>query len=170
VHLSKLWLGANNDPKTQVLNFLKLQYFMKCYEEDFFKLSGRKSRDQMGYCQFFSLSEIERMKSAIQHYGNDAWDYMPCDHGGGEGCALNNSGRTIEFRIGANTNDPERMKHYIRFILGITEGIKNVPFEKCYCIGRVTKLVPTDTMNYWRKQGCFLNTNAINERGVSVSF
>ena len=167
VHLSKLWLGANNDPKTQCLNYLKLQYFMKSYEDDFFKLSGRKDRSVMGYCQFFSYREIEEMKNDIQHNDNP-WDYMPCDHGGGSGCALNSSGKTIEFRIGANTNDPERLRHYILFILGITEGIKNVPFEKCYCLGKVTKMVPADTMAYWRRHGCFLNTNAIDTRGVTL--
>ena len=167
VHLSKLWLGANNDPKTQCLNYLKLQYFMKSYEEDFLKLSGRRGREVMGYCQFFSHSEIERMKEYIKHYDNP-WGYMPDDHGGGNGCALNSSGKTIEFRMGANTNDPERMKHYIRFILGITEKIKNVPFEKCYCLGKVTKMVPADTMAYWRKHGCFLNTNAVDQRGVTL--
>lgn len=165
VHLSKLWLGTN--AKEQCLNFLKLQYFMKSYESDFLKLCGRK-RERMGYCQFFSYEEIENMKSYILTY-DDAWDYMPCDHGGGDGCALNASGNTIEYRIGKNTNDPERMKHYLRFILGIVENIKNVPFSKCYCLGKVTRLVPADTMNYWRKQGCFLTTNAINERGVSIS-
>lgn len=166
VHASKTWLGSNDDPKTQCLNFLKLQYFMKSYEEDFLKMSGRK-RERMGYCQFFSHSEIENMKSYITRYDNP-WGYMPCSHGGGRGCALNNSGKTIEFRIGRNTNDPERIKHYLRFIAGIVENIKNVPFEKCYCIGKVTKLVPSDTMAYWRKQGCFLNTNAINTRGVTL--
>ena len=40
VHLSKLWLG--NDPKTQALNFLKLQYFLKSYEDDFLRMRGRK--------------------------------------------------------------------------------------------------------------------------------
>ena len=167
VHLSKLWLGSDSDPKTQCLNYLKLQYFMKSYEEDFLKLSGRRGREVMGYCQFFRYDEIEQMKTYIMRYDNP-WGYMPDDHGGGDGCALNSSGHTIEFRIGANTNDPERMKHYIRFILGITEGIKNVPFEKCYCLGKVTKMVPADTMAYWRKQGCFLNTNAVNERGVTL--
>ena len=113
VHASKTWLGSNDDPKTQCLNFLKLQYFMKSYEEDFLKMSGRK-RERMGYCQFFSHSEIENMKSYITRYDNP-WGYMPCSHGGGRGCALNNSGKTIEFRIGRNTNDPERIKHYLRF-------------------------------------------------------
>lgn len=164
VHLSKLWLGT--DKKEQCLNFLKLQYFMKSYENDFFKISGRNSRENMYYCQFFSNEEIENMKSRIQHYDNP-WDYMPCSHGGC-GCALNASGATIEFRIGRNTNDPERMKHYIYFILGIVENIKNVPFSKCYCIGKVTRLVPQETMNYWRKQGCFLNTNALDTRGVTL--
>ena len=164
VHLSKLWLGTNN--KEQCLNFLKLQYFMKSYEEDFLKMSGRK-RERMRYCKFFTDIEINEMKNDIL-IEDDPWDYMPHEHGGGDGCALNASGATIEFRIGKNTNDPERMKHYLRFILGITENIKNVPFSKCYCIRKVTRLVPEDTMNYWRKQGCFLRTNAINERGVTL--
>ncbi len=164
VHLSKLWLGT--DDKEQCLNFLKLQYFMKSYEEDFLRMSQRK-RERMNYCKFFTYREIENMKENILSE-DDPWDYMPCDHGGGDGCALNASGETIEYRIGRNTNDPERMKHYLRFILGIVENIKNVPFSKCYCIRKVTRLVPDDTMNYWRKQGCFLRTNALDERGVTL--
>ena len=163
VHLSKLWLGT--DPKEQCLNFLKLQFFLKSYENDFLKMSGR-NREDMYYCQFFSFGEIERMKRDILNE-NDPWDDMPCSHGGC-GCALNASDNTIEYRIGKNTNDPERMKHYLRFILGMVENIKNVPFSKCYCIGKVTRLVPAETMNYWRKQGCFLSTNALENRGVTL--
>lgn len=163
VHFSKLWLGT--DPKEQCLNFLKLQYFLKSYEEDFLKMSGRK-REYMDYCQFFTYGEIDEMKDNIID-NDDPWYYMPSDHCGC-GCALNSSGATIEYRIGKNTNDPVRMKHYLRFLLGIVENIKNVPFSKCYCIRKVTRLVPEETMNYWRKQGCFLRTNAIDERGVTL--
>lgn len=165
VHFSKLWLGT--DEKEQCLNFLKLQYFMKSYEEDFLKMSGRK-RERMNYCQFFTYGEIEDMKTDIITSNYNPWYSMPHCHGGGVGCALNSSGQTIEYRIGKNTNDPEKLKHYLRFLLGIVENIKNVPFSKCYCIRKVTRLVPEETMNYWRKQGCFLRTNAINERGVTL--
>lgn len=164
VHFSNTWLGT--DEKEQCLNFLKLQYFMKSYEEDFLRMSQRK-RERMNFCKFFNYEEIEMMKTDIIR-SDEPWDYMPHNHGGGRGCALNSSGDTIEYRIGRNTNDPVRMKHYLRFLLGIVENIKNVPFSKCYCIRKVTRLVPEDTMNYWRKQGCFLRTNAIDERGVTL--
>ena len=163
VHLSKLWLG--NDPKTQALNFLKLQYFLKSYEDDCLRMSGRK-RNEMRWCSFYEQYDIESMKNNIVNCDENAdpWHYMPTSHG----YALIASGATIELRIGKSTNDPERVKHYLRFVLGMVENIKNVPFSKCYCIRKVTRLVPDETMNYWRKQGCFLRTNAIDERGVTL--
>ena len=163
VHLSKLWLG--DTPKEQAHNFLKLQYFLKSYEEDFFKMSGRK-RDQMGWCSFYEMSDIEDMRDAIISCGDNRnpWSYMPSSHSS----ALISSGATIEFRIGKSTNDPVKVVNYLKFLLGIVENIKNVPFEKCYCIGKVTRLVPNEVMNYWRQHGCFLNTNATNTRGVTL--
>lgn len=162
VHLSKLWLG--DDEKTQALNFLKLQYFLKCYEDDFFKMSGRK-RDEMEWCEFYSQSDIEGMRNEIVNGDEDVWDYLPSGHG----YALISSGRTIELRIGKSTNDPVKIANYLKFVLGIVENIKNVPFEKCYCIGKVTKLVPNEVMTYWRNAGCFLNTKAIETRGVTLN-
>ena len=162
VHLSKLWLG--NTAKEQALNFLKLQYFLKSYENDFLKLSGRK-REEMGWCNFYEIGSIESMKDSIVNAEEDyAWRGVTSSHS----YALIQSGATIELRIGKSTNDPEKIEHYLKLILGIVENIKNVPFSKCYCIGKVTKLVPSETMNYWRKQGCFLNTNAIDNRGVTL--
>jgi hypothetical protein len=119
----------------------------------------------MEWCNFYTIRQIQDMKDLIlQSSEHDVWRRMPCSHS----YALISSGATIELRIGKSTNDPEKIKHYLRLILGIVENIKNVPFEKCYCLGRITRLVPSETMNYWRKQGCFLNTKAINERGVTL--
>lgn len=163
VHLSKCWLGRTN--KEQALNFLKLQYILKAYENDFFKISGRK-RDEMGWCQFYSMSNIERMKTSITHCSalQNPWDYMPTSHN----YALINSNNTIELRIGKSTNDPKKIENYLKLILGIVENVKNIPFEKCYCLGRIMRLVPNEVMNYWRKQGCFLNTIAIDTRGITL--
>ena len=164
VHLSKGYLG--NTPKEQALNFLKFQYFLKSYENDFMKLSGRRGGSDMEYCQFYELSEIENMKrNIVSCFDNgNPWGYMPSSHG----CALISSRDTIELRIGKSTNDPVRIANYLKLILGIVENLKNVPFAKCYCIGKVTKLVPNEVMNYWRNKGCFLNTNAIENRGVTL--
>ncbi len=162
IHLSKTWLG--DTPKEQVLNFLKLQFFLKSYEEDWLKISGRK-RNEMGWCNFYSLEEIDHIRNRIVSApdSENAWAYVPygCDHHK----ALISSGATIELRIGKSTNDPQRIENYLKLVLGIVENVKNVPSRKCYCIGKMTKLVPNEVMNYWRRNGCFLTTNAIENQG-----
>ena len=161
IHFSKTWLG--DDEKEQAYNYLKLQYFLKSYEDDVFKMSGRQSRSVLGYCNFYSLSMIEEMKRNIvenQRYFN----YMPSSHT----YALINSRKTIELRIGASTQDPERLKQYILFWVGVVKNIKNVPFDKLYCLKRVFKQVDAETLNYWRNKGLFMKTNANEVRGVSI--
>ena len=169
VHLSKLWLG--DDPKTQVLNFLKFQYFLKSYELDWKKISGRNlenSRD-FDYCQFYSLGQVNELKDNLKDMVNNHPDYNPwgvvsCSHGD----ALISSRNTIELRIGKSTNDPVKIKHYLALLLGIVKNLANVPFEKIYCLRKVLRLVPQETLNYWRSKGCFLTTNATENRGVSL--
>ena len=50
-------------------------------------------------------------------------------------------------------------------MIGIIENIKNVSWEKIYVMKKLFKLVPQETMQYWRKQGCFLNTYASVSKG-----
>ena len=163
VHLSKLWLGDTT--KEQALNFLKLQYILKAYENDWLKISGRRP-NEMGWCQFYSMSSIEGFKAALEsgEYEGNEWAVYPSSHG----CALIRSGATIELRIGKSTNDGEKIKHYLRLVLGIVENLKSVRFEKIYCMSKIFKLVPSETMNYWRKYGCFLNTVAADNRGITL--
>ena len=164
VHLSKTWLGTTE--KEQALNFLKLQYILKAYESDWLRISGRRP-NEMTWCNFYSMSEIENFKRALES-GRSAgyeWSIYPSSHG----YALIRSGATIELRIGKSTNDGEKIKHYLRLVLGIVENLKNVRFEKIYCMGKIFKLVPSETMNYWRKNGAFLNTVAAENRGITVT-
>ena len=163
VHLSKCWLGDNS--RDQALNFLKLQYILKAYEQDWLKISGRRP-NEMNWCQFYSLSSIENMKNEVLRArdGNE-WYAFSCSHSD----ALISSGNTIELRIGKSTNDPDKIKHYLRLVLGIVENLKNVRFEKIYCMSKIFKLVPSETMNYWRKNGAFLNTVAAENRGITVA-
>jgi len=164
VHLSKLWLG--DTPKEQALNFLKLQYILKAYETDWLKISGRNP-NEMGWCSFYSMHQIEDFKRNLEsgRYNGCEWHIYPSSHS----CALISSGNTIELRIGKSTNDPEKIKHYLRLVLGIVENLKSVRFEKIYCMSKIFKLVPSETMNYWRKNGAFLNTVAAESRGITVA-
>lgn len=163
VHLSKAWLGENT--RDQALNFLKLQYILKAYENDWLKISGRRP-NEMGWCSFYSMQSIERMKTSVLNARQgEEWYAFSCSHND----ALISSGNTIELRIGKSTNDADKIKHYLRLVLGIVENLKNVRFEKIYCMGRIFKQVPSETMNYWRKNGCFLNTVAAENRGITVS-
>lgn len=161
IHLSRTLLGSND--REQALNFLKLQYILNKYEEDFFKVSGRQSRNEMSYCQFWSLDQVERTKT-LALSRPDAWSVMPTSHS----TALIRSGATIEFRIFHSTNDSDRLRHTLELVWGLTENIKNVRWEKLWCLNRLFKLVPSETMNYWRAKGAFLNTMAADTRGMSI--
>jgi len=164
VHLSKTWLGDTQ--KEQALNFLKLQYVLKAYETDWLKISGRRP-SEMSWCSFYSMQSIENFKSCLEsgRYSGYEWSVYPSSHS----YALISSGSTIELRIGKSTNDPEKIKHYLRLVLGIVENLKSVRFEKIYCMSKIFKLVPSETMNYWRKNGAFLNTVAVDNRGITVT-
>lgn len=162
IHLSKTLLGT--DEREQALNFLKLQYVLNKYESDFFKVSGRNSRSEMSYCGFWSLDQIENLKNRVLASNSDAWYCMPSSHS----YALISSGRTIELRICHSTNDSERIRHTLELVWNLVENIKNVRWEKLWCLGKLFKLVPSETMNYWRNKGAFLNTMAADTRGMSI--
>ncbi len=160
IHLSKTLLGATE--QEQVLNFLKLQYVLNKYENDFFKVSGRNSRSEMGYCRFWAIEDIERLRAYASR--DNAWGYMPSGHNS----ALISSGHTIELRICHSTNDSNRIRHTLELVWNLVENIKNVRWEKLWCLSKLFKLVPSETMNYWRRNGAFLNTMAADVRGMSI--
>lgn len=162
IHLSKTLLGATE--QEQVDNFLKLQYVLNKYENDFYKVSGRNSRSEMGYCGFWSLDQIDRLRNAASG-STSAWSVMPRYHD----TALISSGHTIELRICHSTNDSERIRHTLELVWNLVENIKNVRWEKLWCLGKLFKMVPSETMNYWRQKGCFLNTFAVDTRGMSAT-
>lgn len=162
IHLSKTLLGTNE--QEQALNFLKLQYVLNKYESDFFKVSGRNSRSEMGYCNFWSLDQIESLKNRVMQSTSGAWYVMPTSHNS----ALISSGHTIELRICHSTNDSTRIRHTLELVWNLVENIKNVRWEKLWCLGKLFKLVPSETMNYWRAKGAFLNTAAADVRGMSI--
>lgn len=162
IHLSKTLLGTNE--QEQVLNFLKLQYVLNKYENDFYKVSGRNSRSEMSYCGFWSLDQIESLKTTALTHTSNAWAYMPHYHNS----ALISSGHTIELRICHSTNDSDRIKHTLELVWNLVENIKNVRWEKLWCLSKLFKSVPSETMNYWRQKGCFLNTMACDVRGMSI--
>ena len=170
VHLTKTFLG--DTPKQQAMNLLKIQYFMLSYKEDFIRLSGRKA-DEMGWCSFMTERQIENCKTYIEGLADDAddWRAFSCFNigHGSSGCALISSGKTVELRIGKSTNDAERIAHYLELVLDVFSHIKNVAFGKCYCMNKVFKTVPSSTMNYWRKNGLFLRTNAADVRGIALN-
>lgn len=166
IHVGKQALGAT--PKEQALNALKFTLFMKKYEEDFFKMSGRE-RNAMRFCEFPTDYVVERCKTVTAAVADDADDYgafrgFPDTH-----CsAFITSGATVELRIFKSTSDPERIKHTLKLVLNVLDNIKNVNFKKVYCLGKVLKTVPQDTLNYWRARGCFIHSYANEEKGVSL--
>jgi hypothetical protein len=159
IHLSKTIFGDNE--KEQALNALKLYYFMSMYEDDFFKISGRSSREAMEYCNFSTKSEIERIKNYILARQSDFFNYFPSGHNR----AIISSGKTVEIRIFKSTSDPERIKHTINLIIGLCKHLKDVKWEKIYTFSKTLKDVDKDTLNYWRKRGCFMKTMADEKRG-----
>lgn len=161
LHASKLHFG--DDKTTQAINALKLYYVMSIYQNDFLKVSGRKA-NQMSYCQFLEKEKVEnfknRIKSAVAS-GSDPFNQLPRYH---DTCIIT-SGATIEVRIFKSTSDPIRLKHTLNLMVGIIENIKNVSWEKIYVMKKLFNKVEPETMQYWRKQGCFLNTYASTQKG-----
>ena len=170
VHVGRQALGTTQ--KEQAINFLKLQYILKAYETDWIKVSGRRT-SEMGYCQMFDISTIESLKSSLERADEvtDAMRVLPygmsCSHG--SALIMCDDHKTFEIRIGKSTNDPEKIKHYLALLIGVIENIKNVRFNKIYCMSKIFKAVPSETMNYWRKNGAFLNTVAQNTRGIETA-
>lgn len=159
IHISKLIFGETE--KEQALNALKLYYFMSMYEDDFFKISGRSSREAMYYCRFSSKSEIENIKNNILARERNFFDYFPEGHNR----AIISSGKTVEIRIFKSTSDSERIKHTINLVIDLCEHLKDVKWEKIYALSKTLKSVDKDTLNYWRKRGIFMKTMADEKRG-----
>lgn len=170
VHIGRQALGSTQ--KEQAINFLKLQYILKAYENDWIKVSGRRP-SEMGYCSMFDMSTIESLKNTLEQTTEvaDAMRVLPygmsCSHG--SALIMCDDRKTFELRIGKSTNDPEKIKYYLSLVIGVVENIKNIRFDKIYCMGKIFKLVPSETMNYWRKNGAFLNTIAQDSRGITTA-
>lgn len=161
VHVSKLCFG--DDEKTQALNALKLYYVMAIYQNDFLKVSGRKL-NEMHYCRFLSEDEVINIKNNIARRQSSYFSALPYCH---DTCIIN-SGKTIEIRIFKSTSDEARLKHTLALVMGIVENIQNVPFEKIYCMRKLFKNVPQETMAYWRQKGAFLHTYANTKKGETI--
>ena len=161
VHVSKLCFG--DDEKTQALNALKLYYVMAIYQNDFLKVSGRKL-NEMHYCRFLSEDEVINIKNNIARRQSSYFSALPYCH---DTCIIN-SGKTIEIRIFKSTSDDARLKHTLALVMGIVENIQNVPFEKIYCMRKLFKNVPQETMTYWRQKGAFLHTYANTKKGETI--
>lgn len=161
VHVSKLCLG--DDEKTQAINTLKLMYFMAIYQDDFLRVCGRNI-NEMSYCRFLTESEVTRYKTSLLSRENSFFYVLPSNHA----YCIINSRNTIEIRIFKSTSDAEKIKHTLALIMGIVENIDKVPFEKIYCFKRMFKLVPEETLKYWRSKGAFLRTHATIKKGETL--
>ena len=161
LHASKSLLGESS--QEQVINFLKLQYFMTIYKQDFIKLSKR-NESSMYYCSFYSYDSVKeyakRVKENRLNY-SDLWTYIPASHS----YALISSGKTIEIRIFRSVADPIWIKNCFLLFAGIINNIASVPFNKIYCMKRMFKGVDEDVIRYFRNQGIFMHTYASEQRG-----
>lgn len=161
LHASKSLLGESS--QEQVINFLKLQYFMTIYKQDFIKLSKR-NENNMDYCGFYTYDTVKyyakRVKENTANYP-DLWYHIPTSHG----YALISSGKTIEIRIFRSVADPIWIKNCFLLFAGIINNIANVPFNKIYCMKRMFKGVDESVIRYFRNQGIFMHTYASEQRG-----
>lgn len=161
LHASKSLLGESS--QEQVINFLKLQYFMTIYKQDFIKLSKR-NESSMHYCSFYNYESVKeyakRVKENRLNY-SDLWTYIPASHS----YALISSGKTIEIRIFRSVADPIWIKNCFLLFAGIINNIASVPFNKIYCMKRMFKGVDEDVIRYFRNQGIFMHTYASEQRG-----
>ena len=161
LHASKSLLGETS--QEQVINFLKLQYFMTIYKQDFIKLSKR-NENNMYYCSFYNYDSVKeyakRVKENRLNY-SDLWTYIPASHS----YALISSGKTIEIRIFRSVADPLWIKNCFLLFAGIINNIASVPFNKIYCMKRMFKGVDENVIRYFRNQGIFMHTYASEQRG-----
>ena len=163
LHISKTIFGDN--PKEQAINFLKLAYFMTIYKEDFIKLSKR-DENSMNYCKFYTYDEIKDYHETIKRLdlSRNATDYLNSNH---NRCLIN-SKATFEIRIFRSVADATWMKNCFLLMAGISENLKNVPFNKIYCLSKMFKNVDEKVINYFRKQGLFMRTYASEKKGEQL--
>ena len=171
-HFSKTMLGET--PKEQALNFLKIMYVLSVYANDFKKISGRRldNASAFYYCGFADMSTVNRYKAMIETDTSDDPFHVfrsGSSHCGGASAFLIPSGKTIEYRFFKSCTNPEKFRHIAELLIGLTTHIKDVKWSKIYCMGKVFKAVPTETMEYWRKNGAFLNTYATTARGENIA-
>lgn len=153
IHTSKLLYGSTE--QEQALNVAKIALFMAKYEADWRKLSRRSD---FGYCAIPTEATVNRWIDSLKNGSIVSCDFLRLN---GRGALHHSSGtKTIEFRIFKSTGDLATLKHTILLVDGIIKNIKNVPINKMYCLGRVLKLVPQETLSFWRSRGCFLTTIA----------
>ena len=166
VHISIGIFGSSEQER--VKNFLKLLLVVNAYQEDFIKVSGRKTRENMYWCSFATNEQLQRYLSRYREENLEIDDFQS-GHGY-TGCAIIPSRNTIEWRIGSTTNDPERVKHYVALVYGITEAIAKTPVKKLFCLRKLMRFVPEDTQRYWRNKGAFLKTayNEENNGGIDL--
>lgn len=171
-HFSKTLLG--DTPKEQALNFLKIMFVLSVYANDFKKISGRNldNANAFYYCGFANMDTVNRYKAMIESDTSDDPFHVfrsGSSHCGGASAFLIPSGKTIEYRFFKSCTNPEKFRHIAELLIGITTHIKDVKWSKIYCMGKVFKGVPSETMEYWRKNGAFLNTYATTARGESIA-
>lgn len=171
-HFSKTLLG--DTPKEQALNFLKIMFVLSVYANDFKKISGRDldNANAFYYCGFANMETVNRYKAMIESDTSNDPFYVfrsGSSHCGGASAFLIPSGKTIEYRFFKSCTNPEKFRHIAELLIGLTSHIKDVKWSKIYCMGKVFKGVPSETMEYWRKNGAFLNTYATTARGESIA-
>lgn len=153
IHTSKLLYGSTE--QEQALNVAKVALFMAKYENDWRKLSRRNN---FTYCQIPSENVVNRWISDLKNGTINNCRFLALNGRGALHHSTNT--QTIEFRIFKSTGDLATLKHTILLVDGIVKNIKNVPINKIYCLSRTLKLVPTETLSFWRSKGCFLSTIA----------
>lgn len=166
IHTGKQNWG--DTPLEQAENVIKFLYFMKIYENDFFTISGRASREAMGYCHFFSENTLEIYHNKIQdmktnglNHSDPFWFMSDSHH-----YCLINSGHTIEIRIFKScATDGERFIHTMKLIVGLIKGMRNTKWKDLYKLSKSLKYVDKETLNYWRKKGVFMKTYADQKAG-----
>lgn len=164
VHISIGIFGQTENERAK--NLLKLLLVVNAYEDDFLKISGRTTRNNMYWCSFATEQQLQRYLERYRSQNLNLYDFQS-GHGC-TGCAIIPSRNTIEWRIGSSTNDPERIRHYIALVYGITEAIAKTPVKKLFCLRKLMRFVPDDTQRYWRNKGAFLKTAYNEENGGGI--
>lgn len=164
VHLSKGFLGS--DAAEQIKNFNKVLRFINQYQSDFQAFSGRKeTRGDMFYCSWMALDSIKAKVRQALSGSVPSWSPYEMSHGSA-GCAVIASKGTVEFRFFHSTNDPDRVRAIVLFLIGLCKAMRNTNEKRIFSLSKAFRFMDDEVIAYLKRNGLFASTKANQQTGI----